>query len=125
MIADKQTRKIICIHNDIGKRHDFKLYKTSRVFVHCDIMIQADTGYQGLQKRHKNSELPKKRSKKKTLTSQDKKRNREISSGRVLIENIIRELKIFRIVSEKYRNRRRRFNLRMNIIAGIYNLQIK
>jgi len=32
----------------------------------------------------------------------------------VLIENIIRELKIFRIVAEKYRNRRRRFNLRIN-----------
>ncbi|MBX7260696.1 MAG: IS5/IS1182 family transposase, partial [Chitinophagales bacterium] len=32
---------------------------------------------------------------------------------------------IFKIIAEKYRNRRRRFNLRMNIIAGIYNLSLK
>lgn len=43
---------------------------------------EADTGYQGLQKKHDNSEIPKKRSKKKTLTAEDKKQNREISSNR-------------------------------------------
>jgi len=89
------------------------------------VKVQADTGYQGIQKLHANSELPKKRSRKKPLSKEDKRQNRKISSGRVLIENIIRELKIFRIVAEKYRNRRKRFNLRMNIIAGIYNLNIK
>ena len=36
----------------------------------------------------------------------------------LIIENIIRELKIFRILAEKYRNRRRRFLLRFNLIAA-------
>jgi hypothetical protein len=74
---------------------------------------------------HQNSELPKKKSKRNPLTIENKKQNQQISASRVAIENIIRELKIFRIVSEKYRNRRKRFNLRMNIIAAIYNLQLK
>jgi len=124
-VADKQSRRIICIHNSIGKNHDFKLFKNSRIFMHPNIKAQVDTGYQGIKKQHSNSELPKKRSKRNPLTKEDKMQNQKISSSRVLIENIIRELKIFRIVAEKYRNRRRRFNLRINIIAGIYNLQLK
>jgi hypothetical protein len=42
----------------------------------------------------------------------------------VLQENVIRSIKIFRIVAEKYRNRRKRFTLRLNFIAGIYNYQL-
>ncbi|MBI4854299.1 MAG: IS5/IS1182 family transposase, partial [Acidobacteria bacterium] len=33
-------------------------------------------------------------------------------------------LKVFRILSEHYRNRRKRFNLRFNLIAGIYNYEL-
>lgn len=101
------------------------MFKESKIQLYKTIKIQTDTGYQGIKKIHLNSELPKKRSKKNPLTNDDKKQNQQISSSRVAIENIIRELKIFRIVAEKYRNRRKRFNLRMNIIAGIYNLQLK
>ncbi len=59
----------------------------------------------GLQKTHTNTEIPKKRSKKNSLTSTDKKRNQEISKSRVSIENIIRSIKFYRIMVEKYRNR--------------------
>ncbi|WP_416375397.1 hypothetical protein [Spiroplasma poulsonii] len=31
-------------------------------------------------------------------------------------------LKKFKIITEKYRNRRKRFGLRFNLIASIYNL---
>ncbi|MDR0640405.1 MAG: IS5/IS1182 family transposase, partial [Holosporales bacterium] len=30
----------------------------------------------------------------------------------------------FKIISDKYRNRRQRFGLRFNLIAGIYNFEI-
>jgi hypothetical protein len=42
-----------------------------------------------------------------------------------VIENIIPELKIFRILAEKYRNRRKRYGLRFNLIAALYNLSLK
>jgi hypothetical protein len=80
-----------------------------------------DIGYQGIQKLHTNSELPKKKSKKKPLTKEDKKQNQRISSFRITIENIIREVKIFRILAEKYPNRRPGCALRFNLIAAIYN----
>lgn len=107
-----------------GRRHDFHLFKSSKVYVKENVKILADSGYQGLKKLHPNSELPKRNSKKNPLTKEDKKQNHEISSQRVLIENIIRRIKIFRIMAEKYRNRRKRFALRLNLIAGILNYQL-
>jgi hypothetical protein len=77
-----------------------------------------------MAKIHANVEIPKKRSKKNPLTKEDKQRNRSISSERVLVENTIREVKIFRIIAEKYRNRRKKFGLRFNLIAAIYNLNL-
>ncbi|MCC6182175.1 MAG: transposase [Bacteroidia bacterium] len=71
-----------------------------------------------------NTEIPKKRSKKNPLTDVDKKENQRISSSRVTVENVIRSIKIFRIIAEKYRNRRKRFTLRLNLIAGVYNYQL-
>ncbi|HEX7412887.1 MAG TPA: transposase family protein [Bacteroidia bacterium] len=56
-------------------------------------------------------EISKKRSKKNLLTKEEKQQNKSVSSKRVAIENIIRDVKIFRIVAEKYRNRRKKFGL--------------
>ena len=36
----------------------------------------------------------------------------------------IGSLKRFKIVSDRYRNRRKRFGLRFNLIAGIYNYEV-
>jgi IS5 family transposase len=100
------------------------MFKDSRIFLKKDTKCVTDTGYQGIQKLHGNSEVSKKKSKKHPLTKEDKKQNRKISSTRITIENIIREVKIFRIIAEKYRNRRKRFALRFNLIAAIYNLNL-
>ena len=44
---------------------------------------------------------------------------------RIVIEHVNRRLKIFRILSSTYRNRHRRFGLRANLIAGIYNYELE
>ena len=67
---------------------------------------------------------PKKNSKKNALTKEDKKNNQKLASERVLNENVIGMIKRFKIVADKYRNRRKRFGLRFNLIAGIYNWEI-
>ena len=69
--------------------------------------------------------MPKKRSQHKPLTMNDKIKNREISSKRVLNENVIGIIKRFKIVSDRYRNRRKRFGLRFNLISGLYNFALK
>jgi len=39
--------------------------------------------------------------------------------------DVIRRLKIFRILSDRYRNRRKRFDLCFNLTAAIHNLEFK
>lgn len=110
LIVNKFTAQIICIHNDCGKKHDFRIFKEAKTHVNPIAKVVVDSGYQGLQKLHSNTALPKKRTKKKPLSKEDKLKNQEISSIRVLNENVIGVIKRFRILAEKYRNRRKRFN---------------
>lgn len=123
-MVDKVSRDIVCTHFTNGKRHDFRLFKESKVRFNTETKVVTDTGYQGLHKLHAHSALPKKRSKKSPLTKQDKKINRALASQRVLNENVIGMLKRFKIIADKYRNRRKRFGLRFNLIAGIYNYEL-
>jgi len=88
------------------------------------IRVLADSGYQGLIELHPNSKTPAKKTKLHPLSKEQKASNRFLSHERILIENIIRKLKIFRILSERYRNRRKRFGLRFNLIAAIYNMEL-
>lgn len=92
--------------------------------MHESLELLADSGYQGLDKLHSKSRTPQKRWKKQQLTKDEKRRNRELSRRRIVVENVIRSLKIFRILLERYRNRRKRFSLRFNLIAGLYNFEL-
>ncbi len=83
------------------KRHDFKLFKESKVRWTKERLGLTDSGYTGLKKFQKNSRLPKKSSKKKPLTKEEKKLNQEISSQRVVNENVIGSLKRFKIISDR------------------------
>ena len=124
VVVDKCRRQIICTTFANGKRHDFRIFKESRVRVKPETILETDTGYQGIKRLHDNSVLPKKRSKKNPLTAEDKRRNREISSDRVLNEHMIGFIKRFKIVADRYRNRRKRFGLRFNLICGICNFEL-
>ena len=106
------------------KKNDFRLFKESKLKINNGIKILADTGYLGINKIVKNSEIPHKNSKKNKLTKEQKKENKELSSKRITVENVIGSLKRFRILAERYRNRRKRFGLRFNLIAGIYNFEL-
>ena len=51
----------------------------------------------------------------------DKLHSRTISKDRVPAEHVIGAVKRFKIVSDRYRNRRKRFGLRFTLIAAAYN----
>jgi transposase len=83
-----------------------------------------DSGFQGVQKEHANTTIPAKNTKLHPLTKEQKRSNRALSRQRILVENVIGSLKRFRILAERYRNRRNRFGLRFNLIAAIYNMEL-
>ena len=84
----------------------------------------ADTGYQGIAALHERAFSPLRKPPGGQLTDEQKAANRALARKRVVVEHVIRHLKIFRILSERYRNRRRRFMLRVNLIAGLYNYSL-
>jgi hypothetical protein len=105
-----------------GRTHDFKIRKQERPFCRHAVKL-VDSGYQGLQKRESLVWLPFKGSKKKPLTPEQKVPNKTLASLRVPIEHKFAELKVFKILSDRYRNFQKKLHLRLNIIAGIVNLK--
>jgi hypothetical protein len=92
--------------------------------VHESLELLADSGYQGLSQLHEKSKTLQKKPRKGELSDEQKRSNRELASRRAVVEHVIRSLKIFRILAERYRNRRKRFSLRFNLIAGLYNYEL-
>jgi hypothetical protein len=124
VLANQKTAAIMCTAFSNGKTHDFSLFKKSKIGMNKELELLGDKGYQGIKKIHSNSRTPLKKTKNKKLSQAEKLFNRQLAKSRIIIENIHRSLKIFRILSSRYRNRRRRFGLRFNLIAGIYNYEL-
>jgi IS5 family transposase len=122
--VNTKTNEIICTGVSNGKVHDFRIWKESQIGIGKKIELLADKGYQGINKLHENSRIPFKKTKKIPLTQEQKKFNRQLAKERIVVEHIHRKLKIFRVLSSRYRNRRQRFGLRFNLIAGIYNYEL-
>ncbi len=125
LIICEESEEVVATYFGKGRTHDLKLFEKSRVRLSKEVEIKADSGYQGMQKKHGKVLIPKKNSKLQKLTKEDKRANRALAKKRIKVENVIRRLKIFRILGERYRHRRKRLGLRFNLISGIYNFERK
>jgi hypothetical protein len=96
------------------RRRGPKLPKGSRA--------HADSGYQGLQDDHPDTDIPYKKSKHRPLTKDERAYNRALSRFRVRVEHAIARLKSFRVLSERYRYPRAAYAAKFAIIAGILNI---
>ena len=121
IIMDEITKKIVGVAFDKGSVHDFKLFKNSTIDLDKLIAFLADNGYQGIQELFSKSLTPKKKSKYNPLSDEDKEFNKLISNIRIAVEHVNCQLKIFRILSERYRSRIDTFNLRAILICCFYN----
>ena len=124
VVVDHATGQIICTAFGKGRVHDFRLFKSHRLPMLPQQLCLADKGYQGIVKLHPNSCTPTKKPRKAKLDNCERQHNRLLAQWRVVVEHVNRRLKIFRILAERYRNRRRRFGLRFNLIAAIVNFEL-
>jgi transposase DDE domain len=122
--VDEKDMRILNVSFSHGSVHDFKLFCKSRVHFLKDVLLIADKGYTGMNKIHSNSLIPKKSTKKGKLTKEDRKYNSAVSKRRIYIEHVNRHIKKFRIVSTRYRNKRRKFSMRFSLICTIYNFEL-
>ena len=83
-----------------------------------EVRKRADSGYQGAAAM----EVPHKKPRKKELTSEQKEENRLHSSDRICVEHGIGKMKLWRIVSDRFRNRSSIHGLIFKNIAGLSNL---
>lgn len=83
-----------------GRINDFRIRKQEK-YLPIDSIKYADSGYQGWQKLQSNVVIPYKKYRKKPLTTEH---NRRLATFRMRVENKIREIKIFKIMSHIYRN---------------------
>jgi transposase len=122
VIIDRKSKRILSVMMGKGREHDFKLFKGCNIHFHQLTEVLADRGYQGLQHLHAVSRTPQRKPPKQPLSQEAKAANCDLASLRITVEHVIRKLKIFRILKETYRNKRRRFGLRLHLIAAICNL---
>ena len=121
MIFNPKLKQIVSIQIESGRKHDLTIARKhvkKLVIYHCVIV---DLTYKGLHQIKSKLLIPIKKPKNLSLPKIAKKINQEISRRRTAIEHINGKLKYFRILTERYRNRRKRFGLRMNLIVGMVN----
>ncbi|MDD9331382.1 MAG: transposase family protein [Wolbachia sp.] len=70
-----------------------------------NMKVLADAVYREIQKIHTDVELPHRKTKKKSLTKEQKQENQELTSQRVVVENVIGLLKKFKIIAGRYQSR--------------------
>jgi len=127
-VIEQQTTQIICTELFNGKAHDGTIFKQTTP-INPQILVLGDSGYRGIQKVHANTLFPIRHKVDIAKLSEEQKatrkaRNRTISSKRMKIEHVIGLIKRFKIVADRYRNRRQRFGLRLNLICGICNFEL-
>ena len=121
VIFNPRLKQIVSIQVESGRKHDLTIarkYFKEMIIYPC---IMADLAYKGFHQIKSKLLIPIKKPKNLSLPQIAKQINQEISRRRITIEHINGKLKHFRILTERYRNRRKRFGLRMNLIAGMVN----
>jgi hypothetical protein len=110
--------RIVAVSGSVpGSVHDKRLYDESRVVAPPDAKRTGDTAYLGTGLR-----TPTRKPRGQELSDEQKAVNRKISIRRVAAEHGIGKMKVWRIASERYRNRTSRHTLIMKNVAGLHNL---
>jgi hypothetical protein len=118
-IAVDQDGKIQAVSPSYpGRVHDKRVYDHEQVVIPRKAEPVGDLGYQGSVLT-----VPNKTPKGGTLSEQEKAYNREHASERILVEHVIGKLKIFKILSDQFRNELSRHTLMFKNIAGLCNLR--
>jgi len=114
---------ILSVYIARGRKHDFSLFKESGLLLPSDSLLLADSGYQGIHKYHLKSNIPIKKTKGKSRTAEDRVHNKKLSKQRILIENVNRRCKVFRIVKDVYRGKHKNYSLTWNLVSALVNLR--
>lgn len=126
VVVHPESRRVCYLSPTVrGKKHDKKLADESHLkFPHLATLEQ-DTGFQGFEVESVILLQPQKKPRGGELAVSDKFINRCISSGRIVVENVIASIKRCRIVKDVIRNWKVNFDdLAMLLACGLHNLRV-
>jgi hypothetical protein len=106
----------------------YSIYKKNHPVTPKQVVNVIDLGYLGIEKDFPEqllSALPYKKKRNCELSAEEKEYNKMHSRKRIVIEHAIcRFKKVQRIMSDIFRNRLRKYNRILDIVAGLVNYRI-
>lgn len=136
LITDKNKRIGYLSPTIEGKKHDYALFKDEfplqnkpppKAVLQKLPTFHTDLGFVGIEKDYSwmQVKMPKKKSKGKELTEDEKASNKEKSGFRVRVEHAIGGAKRYGIVSDIFRNKCEEFNDKvMSVACGLWNYHL-
>jgi len=103
-----------------GPSSDLNLFRARQAEFAANQKFKGDKGYIG----EVQIETPQKKPKKQELTPEQKEKNKQLSAQRIVIEHVIRLVKIFRIAQERFRLRSQNYERVILTVCGLVRLRI-
>ncbi len=102
----------------MGKKHDYKIYKKNHPITPKKVDNGLDLGFLGIEKDYpeQKSVLPIKKKRNQDLTLEEKEHNKSHSKKRIVIEHAICRIKKYKIMSDVFRNRLKKYESFRHII---------
>ena len=125
--TDGDARILLLSVSYDGKDHDKGILNREQWadYIPDGVLLQGDSGFDGLQRDYVNVETSHKKPRGGTLTDTQKEENRALAKERVVVEHAFSGLKRYRIAREVYRNRIHDFDDRsMVTAAGLWNFYL-
>jgi hypothetical protein len=109
-----------------GRRHDYDIYKRNRPIIPKQVVTVVDLGYLGIEPDFPEqlSALSYRKKRKLELSAEEIAYNKSHSKKRIVIEHTICRLKKYRILSDVFRNKLKKYNKVSDIVSGLVNYRI-
>jgi hypothetical protein len=115
------------IRHKKGRKHDYDIYNSNHLVTPKEVVNVYDLGYLGVEKDFPE-QLPalpyRKKRNQQDLSQEEKEYNKIHSRKRIVIEHTICKLKKYRIMSDTFRNRLRKYNRISDIVTGLVNYRM-
>lgn len=109
-----------------GRRHDYDIYKEEHPVTPKEVVNVFDLGYLGIEKDFPEqlSSIPIRKKKNVEISQEEKEHNKNHSRRRIVIEHAICRLKKYRIISDIFRNKLRKYNRISELVSGLVNYRM-
>ncbi|MEI6628303.1 MAG: transposase family protein, partial [Alphaproteobacteria bacterium] len=104
-----------------GPMSDIKICRASLNIFNSEQCFTGDKAYVG----ERNISTPSKKPKNGELTPLQKEENKALSSERIFVEHLIRVVKIFKVIQERFRLQKKRYRSVILTVCGLVRLRIK